>query len=97
MICDFCSSPEPAWRYPAASFVVKGLGPHASDGDWAACDQCSALIEDADLRRLILRAAIAANRRSGGVLRTSMARKSLQRIYAQFFRSRLGERRPLSS
>ncbi len=46
-ICDFCSEPKVAWRYPAQSFlayVVAGVVGQ-SVGDWAACRICHGLIE----------------------------------------------------
>jgi hypothetical protein len=49
-ICDFCSGPRVAWRYPARSFVayvVASIGGE-SVGDWAACDECHDLIEASD-------------------------------------------------
>ena len=95
MLCDFCSAPDPTWRYPAESFTVPDLAPSASKGDWAACDRCSALIEDEDVDRLILRASIAAHRRSRGVIATSVVRKALREVYREFFAHRLGERIPL--
>jgi hypothetical protein len=40
--CDFCSVPDPAWRYPARSFVAYCAPNVAGEsvGDWAACDLC---------------------------------------------------------
>jgi len=49
-ICDFCSAPHVAWRYPAKTFVayvVEGFVGQ-SVGDWAACNICHALIEAGD-------------------------------------------------
>jgi hypothetical protein len=46
VICDFCSSPAPAWRYPADSFLDQLRG--RSVGDWLACDECHGLIESGD-------------------------------------------------
>jgi len=52
--CDFCNSREIAWRYRAESFVIDTLMtiqgkqirfPWGSEGDWAACEFCSNLIE----------------------------------------------------
>jgi hypothetical protein len=57
MLCDFCSSPAPAWSYPAASFIDL-MGSH-SIGDWIACEDCHALIE-ADDRDGLARRAVAA-------------------------------------
>ena len=45
-ICDFCSSPSVAWRYPAHSFaayIIAGIVGE-SVGDWAACGVCHGLI-----------------------------------------------------
>lgn len=53
-ICDFCSTPRVAWRYPARSFIayiVASIGGE-SVGDWAACDECHDLIESVDSERL---------------------------------------------
>jgi hypothetical protein len=46
MVCDFCSSPGPVWRYPAESFRDQWRG--WSFGDWLACDECHSLIEAGD-------------------------------------------------
>jgi hypothetical protein len=56
MICDFCSSPEPAWRCPAISFPVFEAR-SASEGDWAACDACASLIRAEDRIGLARRSA----------------------------------------
>jgi hypothetical protein len=56
-ICDFCSGPHVAWRYPAESFiayVVAGVVGQ-SVGDWAACSICHNLIEAGDRRGLLER------------------------------------------
>ena len=42
MICDFCSSPAPAWRYPADSFT--DIAGSRSVEDWLACEACHLLI-----------------------------------------------------
>jgi hypothetical protein len=52
MRCDYCSDPNPTWRYPARSFQTSG---GMSITDWAACDACHALIEDTNLRGLACR------------------------------------------
>jgi hypothetical protein len=56
MNCDFCSSPEPAWRCPAISFPVFEAR-SASEGDWAACEACAALIRAEDRIGLAQRSA----------------------------------------
>lgn len=65
-ICDFCSSPDPQWDYPCRDFVQNEIIelPHQrfsieahSDGEWAACPACHALIERGDRVRLAKRSA----------------------------------------
>jgi hypothetical protein len=43
LICDFCSTPAPAWAYPATDAPLPNGS--VSIGAWCACDTCSALIE----------------------------------------------------
>ena len=55
--CDFCSAPDPSWRYPARSFIgyiACGIAGE-SVGDWAACGECHRLIESGDRRLLTAR------------------------------------------
>jgi hypothetical protein len=47
MVCDFCSSPDVAWVYPAEDYMMvrtEGIT-HMSRSDWAACEVCHHLIE----------------------------------------------------
>jgi len=44
MICDFCSSPSVAWRFPAVTFAAFDLV--RSIGNWAACEECARLVND---------------------------------------------------
>jgi hypothetical protein len=49
-MCDFCSEPNVAWRYPAQNFIAYA-GPsivRRSVGDWAACSICHRLLEADD-------------------------------------------------
>ena len=54
LICDFCSAPDPLWRYPARTFLAYCLANVAGEsvGDWAACDVCHKLIEAGDRKGL---------------------------------------------
>jgi hypothetical protein len=56
-ICDFCSDPHVAWRYPAESFIAYAVGGIVgqSVGDWAACSICHRLIETGDRNGLLER------------------------------------------
>lgn len=57
LLCDFCSAPDPAWCYPARTFVAYCTPTVVGEsvGAWAACDQCQALIEADDRRGLAQR------------------------------------------
>lgn len=57
LVCDFCSSDNPQWDYPARDFVGEAHSNFvsSSDGDWAACSECHALIEAGDRSNLALR------------------------------------------
>ena len=56
-ICDFCSEPSVAWRYPAQSFVAYAVAGIVgqSVGDWAACSICHGMIEGGDRSGLLER------------------------------------------
>jgi len=51
MKCDFCSAPDPAWKYPAESFVVKHVVTTKNNltlnsiEEWYACEACYMLVE----------------------------------------------------
>lgn len=57
--CDFCSSRDVQWTYPARNFaiVVSGSGVWGSRGGWMACGQCAELIERDAVDELLTRAA----------------------------------------
>lgn len=60
--CDFCSVPSVAWAYPCRDFLVGDVGvpgvpDQGSNGAWAACPACHALIERGDRSRLAMRSA----------------------------------------
>ena len=56
-MCDFCSEPNVAWRYPAQSFLAYAVAGFVgqSVGDWAACSICHRLIEAGDRTGLLER------------------------------------------
>jgi hypothetical protein len=43
-VCDFCGERPIVWAYPTESFALPEYE-WGSEGDWAACEPCSALIE----------------------------------------------------
>ena len=60
MICDLCSSPNVKWKYPCPTFTSGISTPDlasTSFGEWAACDECHALIERNDRVGLAVRSA----------------------------------------
>lgn len=85
MICDFCSSPDPGWRCPAISFPVFEVR-SASEGDWAACDACAALIRAGDRTGLARRSAETFSARYG--VRLDVA--PFLDLHARFFEHRCG-------
>lgn len=67
IVCDFCSSPDVVWSYPAHDFglatanattgeVIPEVPIIASGGNWAACACCGKLIEANDRGALMERA-----------------------------------------
>jgi hypothetical protein len=57
-ICDFCSSEDAAWRYPAATFDHRNAQARLSVRsiqDWIACEQCHELIQCGASGRLVNR------------------------------------------
>jgi hypothetical protein len=57
MICDFCTAPDPSWRFEARAFAIDygELVGHSDEG-WAACDECCRLILAGDRSGLVERA-----------------------------------------
>lgn len=50
-VCDFCSTPNPAWEYPVSRDIVttapiSGRSIDYGNEAWAACDTCSTMIEE---------------------------------------------------
>jgi hypothetical protein len=98
MICDFCSSPDVRWRYPARDFTrsVMGVVDAGSRGDWAACDACHRLIRlslrdklvERCLKRYPLYAALSKTEKIS-------ARRELRAIHDDFWASREGAPEPL--
>lgn len=61
-VCDFCSSPDVRWAFPARPFVkeIDAPGVHVdwgSYGGWAACQECHDLIVAGKRDELTARAA----------------------------------------
>jgi hypothetical protein len=94
LLCDFCSAKAPAWCYPAASFIAMNIGPlvSASEGGWAACEECHRLIAADDregLARRSLSTLIEAHPEMAPVQRELAG--GLRDLHARFFAHRCGE------
>jgi hypothetical protein len=93
LVCDFCSGSTPGWCYPAASFVAMNVGAvaSASEGDWAACDECQRLIEHGDRAGLAERSAsrLIASHPEFEPIQVAL-RQELQGLHDLFFAHRLG-------
>jgi len=100
--CDFCSDPQPAWIYPAESFTVNKVN-WGSEDDWAACEECSQLIEDGKhetvvKERMLATAAVGVNGALWNLFNKEERREvevETRRLYDKFRRARRGPRRPL--
>lgn len=97
-VCDFCSTNLNTWCwvYPARDFAYsiqfEGFGNHASKGEWAACEDCHALIESDDRQELAVRAVIIDLEREPeyAPMRMTLANMYLS-IQGDFFDNRTGE------
>ena len=92
-ICDFCSEPQVAWRYPVRSFLAYAVAGviGQSVGDWAACTICHDLIETGDragLSERSLRTLLEGN----PDMRPAEAelREQIAQFHRMFFANRLG-------
>lgn len=100
-VCDFCLASDPTWEYPATDMPVKG---HPlideSTGEWAACDECHALIEAKKLGALVERCAQA---QLGAETPADVhapplpiLRRQLRENMLRFFDARTGPARPFT-
>jgi hypothetical protein len=98
-ICDFCSSPSVAWRYPARSFIAYIIAGIVGEsvGDWAACRVCHGLISSGDRRGLLDRS-LQTLLDSHPEMRASEAelRKHLAEFHGMFFANQAGVALPVA-
>lgn len=87
IICDFCSSTEVEWTYPAHDIVVEAIRSR-SVGAWAACEGCHALIEADARATLTWRAAKAMARKHH--INACDVLDWLTKMHAAFFTARKG-------
>lgn len=92
-ICDFCSAPNPAWRYPARNFVgYEACGiVGESVGEWAACESCHRLIVAGDRHGLTERSVVSfiAFHAELDSIRSELATE-LATLHDRFFMNRTG-------
>ncbi len=98
-ICDFCSEPSVAWRYPAQSFVayvVAGVFGE-SVGDWAACGICHGLIESGN-RQGLLERSLQTLLEKNPEMRAAEAelREHMARFHRMFFAHQTGAALPVA-
>jgi hypothetical protein len=86
-ICDFCSSRDVAWTYPARNISLEDINA-TSMGAWLACNACHALVERGDRGALVERAFTAPLLQALAEDARSIA--FVQRLQAGFFANRLG-------
>jgi hypothetical protein len=102
-VCDFCSSEKVRWAYPAEDFLIGAIAavdpntgepievqPMGSKGPWAACTECSELIEREDYEALRQRGIDAIPKHE--VLDPDLARTMLVSMHAGFRENRTGPR-----
>jgi hypothetical protein len=89
--CDFCFEPD-GWRYPATDFILDyGLGTlQQSVAGWAACNDCSELIEANDMDGLITRCVSIGQAKLQ--IPSSELLALIRPIFVGFFASRSGPR-----
>ena len=93
-VCDFCSAPDPTWKYPARSFIgYEDCGiAGESVGDWAACEECHLLIAAGNRAGLTERSAetLIALRSELAEIRKELTAE-LAVLHERFFKNRTGE------
>jgi hypothetical protein len=90
--CDFCNTDYPVWVIPVLSFEMPGLPGRFSDGDWAACDTCKALIAKNHWDTLVRRAT---ERTDTSIIPAEIIRARLVTMYNRLRRNITGDPYPL--
>lgn len=92
-ICDFCSSPDVAFVYPArnfAAYVFDGIVGE-SVGDWAACPICHELIESDRQIDLVERSLVTLLERQPEMKFAEVElRDQIRSFHVMFFHNRVG-------
>lgn len=102
IVCDFCSSPGVVWTYRALSCHVADMviGGHRyinnSVGDWAACEECSKLIDKNDARGLIYRSVEMFEIQNGDMFPRELVVATVKAAHGAFWKVRYGDKIPIS-
>lgn len=93
-ICDFCSAPDPQWRYPARNFIGYEAGGIIGEsiGEWAACQECHQLIVLDERARLTERSVVSfiAFQPELVAIRSELETE-LGTLHGRFFENRTGQ------
>jgi hypothetical protein len=99
-VCDFCCNPGPTWQYPCGPVLLAG-NPNAtaSDDEWAACDECRALIDARNVGSLVERIVAEQARQPLAAAYTqrplSQRRRLARENVVAFLRAQTGPARPI--
>ena len=92
-ICDFCSSPDVAFVYPARTFAAYVFGGIVGEsvGDWAACPTCHGLIESDRQADLVERSLVTLLERQPEMKSAEVElRDQIRSFHVLFFMNRVG-------
>ena len=89
-ICDFCSSSNVHWRYPAKDFIPDSSIPWGSRGDWAACNGCHDFIEENDREGLLERSIKSFPLERLELNLSDEIMEALRNLHNNFFNMRIG-------
>ena len=97
--CDFCSAPNPRWKYPARSFIgYEACGVAGeSVGDWAACEVCHRFISSGDRVGLTERSVVTFIELQPALVAVrAEVTAELTVLHERFFENRTGRALPIS-
>lgn len=98
IICDFCSSTPVRWSYPARDFSARhtpGVPDFGSEGAWASCDPCAALVNAGDRDGLAERSANLFRRKYGETMPKAKLLDELRSLHDRFWSNREGTPTPV--
>lgn len=102
MQCDFCSSPDVRYAYPADDFIARTIEYNGmpivagSSGGWAACLPCHQLIGNNDREGLLKHSVDNFYVVYGTDIPREVITRTIREIQAGFFASRTGIAIPVS-